>query len=111
MIVALISALSYIIPKMNAADSIDRQWDDMVDVALHDPLEAVAYPEHAHLLDPRPDSGGTNNTVDAGGGAAADENGEVLMALHRTMVAEFRAWELHTLPEWAATAPPVTHGY
>ena len=50
--------------------------------ALHDPLEAVADAEDLDALEPGADGGGADDAVDAGGGAAADEDGEFLRGAH-----------------------------
>jgi hypothetical protein len=66
--------------EMDAADVVDVEWDDLRSVALHDVFEAVP---DAEDLDPREtgaDGGRTDDAVDAGGGAAADENGQFSFA-------------------------------
>ena len=55
---------------------------DVVDVALHDPLEAVADAEDLDAFERAADGGGADDAVDAGGGAAADEDGELLLMAH-----------------------------
>ena len=50
----------------------------VLDVALHDPLEAVADADDLDAFEPAADGRGADDAVDAGGGAAADENCEPL---------------------------------
>ena len=68
--------------EVDAADRLDRERHDVVDVALHDPLEAVAQAEDLEALELGADGGGADDAVDAGGGAAADENGELSVMFH-----------------------------
>ena len=55
---------------------------DVVDVALHDPLEAVADAQDLDTLEDAADRRRADDAVDAGGGAAPDENGESLLMAH-----------------------------
>ena len=53
-----------------------------VDVALHDPLEAVADADDVDAFEAGADGGRADDAVDAGGRAAADENGEIVRSCH-----------------------------
>jgi hypothetical protein len=55
---------------------------DVVHVALHQPLEAVADAEHLDALEHSADGGGADHAVDAGGGAAAHQDGHLLRVMH-----------------------------
>ena len=55
----------------------------MVDVALHEPLEAVLDAEHLDALEQRADGRRADDAVDAGRRAAADEDRELLSLAHR----------------------------
>ena len=68
--------------EMDPADGVDGQRHDVVDVALHDPLEAVADADDVDALEPGADGRRADDAVDAGGRAAADQNGEIVMVLH-----------------------------
>ena len=59
---------------------------DVVDVALHEPLEAVADAEDVEPFEPGADGRRADDAVDAGGGAAADQDGEPLMMFHDASV-------------------------
>src|SRR4029453_6464181 len=47
----------------------------VIDVAAHDPVEAVLDPQHLDVVEPGADGGGTDDAVDAGRGAAARREG------------------------------------
>ena len=68
--------------EVDAAHLVDGQRAHVVDVALHDPLEAVADAEDLDALEHAADGRGADDAVDAGGGAAADENGQSLLMAH-----------------------------
>ena len=68
---------------MDAADGVDREADDVIDVALHHPLEAVAQAEHLEPLEFSADGRGADHGIDAGRRAAAHENGELSVMFHR----------------------------
>ena len=55
---------------------------DVIDVALHDPLEAVADAEDLDAFERGADGRRADDAVDAGGGAAADQDGEIVMVVH-----------------------------
>ncbi len=71
---------------MDAADLFDLERDDLVDVALHDPFEAVADADDFDAFEAAADGRRADHAVDAGSGAAADENCEPLVTA--TMVAQ-----------------------
>ncbi len=62
--------------------SSGREWRDVGDVTLHDPLEAVADTDDVDAFQNSADRGGRYDTVDPGGGTSADEDGEMLMLTH-----------------------------
>ena len=64
---------------MDAADGVDRERDDVVDVALHEPLEAVADADDVDAFEPGADRRRADDAVDAGRRAAADEDCELVM--------------------------------
>ena len=66
-------------PEVDPADVFDPERDDMVDVALHDPLEAVPDAQDLDVLELGPDRGRANDAVDAGGGSAADQDGQLVL--------------------------------
>ena len=68
--------------EVNAADGLDRQRDDVIDVALHDPLEPVADADDVDALEPGADRRRADDAVDAGRRSAADENGQRMVMLH-----------------------------
>ena len=59
---------------------------DVVDVALHEPLEAVADAERPRRPRARADGGRADDAVDARGGSAADEDRELSVHLPRLRV-------------------------
>src|SRR5215207_781486 len=67
---------------MDAAHRLDGQGGDMIDVALHEPLEAISNPDDVDAFEPRADRRRRDDTVDTGGGSAADKNGQPLMMFH-----------------------------
>ena len=69
-------------PEVNAAHRFDGQRDDVIDVALHDPFEAVANAEHVDPIEPGPNRRRPNHAVDARGRSSADENSERLVMFH-----------------------------
>ena len=62
--------------EVDPADGLDGQRGDTADVALHDPLEAVADAEHLGACQAGANGGGTNDGVDAGRGTATNEDGD-----------------------------------
>ena len=68
--------------EVDAAHLLDGQGGDPVHVAVHDPLEAVADPEHLHPFEHAADGGGADHAVDPGGGPSAHEDGESLLMAH-----------------------------
>jgi hypothetical protein len=55
----------------------------MRNVAFHQPLESVFNPKDVHPTEATSNGGGFNDTIDAGGWSAPDQNGE------------FRRWGIH----------------
>ena len=68
--------------EMDPADGVDRQRGDVVDVPLHEPLEAVADADDVEPFEAGADGGRGDDAVDAGGGAAADEDRKTLVMFH-----------------------------
>ena len=62
--------------EVNAADGIDRERDDVIDVALHDPRKPVADADDVDALEPGADGRCADDRIDAGGRAASDQDGE-----------------------------------
>ena len=60
--------------------------DDVVDIALHDPFEAIAQPDDLEPLELGPDGRGADDGVDAGRRSAADQNGEFPVMLHGRII-------------------------
>jgi hypothetical protein len=60
---------------MDSADLIDLQFLDAVDVAVHDPLEAVADPDDVDSFQAASDRRGADDAIDTGGRTAPNENG------------------------------------
>src|SRR4026209_1753947 len=67
---------------MYAAHVLNRQRRDVLDVALHDPFEAVANADHVHTLEPCTDRRGADDAVQARRGTAPAEDGELVMLIH-----------------------------
>ena len=61
--------------EVNPAHRLDGQGHRLVGVPLHDPLEPVADADDVDAAETGADGGGADDAVDAGGGAAADEDG------------------------------------
>ncbi len=57
---------------------VDGERRDVVDVALHDPLEAVADADDVDAFELGADGGRADDAVDAGGRTAADEDANFL---------------------------------
>jgi hypothetical protein len=60
---------------VHPADLLDLERHDMIGVALHDPLESVADPDHLDTFEASADRRGADDAVDTGGWAPTDENG------------------------------------
>ena len=71
-------------PEMDPAHGVDVERDHMIDVALHDPLEAVAEPDDVNPFEPGADGRRADDAVDPWGGASTDQDREILMVLHRS---------------------------
>ena len=55
----------------------------MVDIALHDPLEAVSQPDDVYFFEPGADGRRADDAVNAGGRPATDEDREIVMVHHK----------------------------
>src|SRR5579862_3356763 len=73
---------------MNPADCVDGQGGHMGDIALHDPFEAIAQPDDVYLLESGADGRRPDDAVDARGGPATDEDGEIVVVVHTSMITE-----------------------
>src|SRR5215510_1545820 len=69
-------------PEVDAADRLDAERGHVVEVAAHDPFEAVSDPDDLHVLHARADRGRADHAVDTGGRATSDEDGELLVLSH-----------------------------
>jgi hypothetical protein len=68
--------------KMNPAHRVDGERDDMIDVAAHQPVEAVTDADDVEALDAGPDGGGADDAVNSRSGTAADEDDEPPVTFH-----------------------------
>src|SRR6185436_17649050 len=69
-------------PEVDAARVLDGQAAAVLDVALHDPFEAVLDAEHLDAFERGTDGRGADHGVDAGRGSAADEDGHAFAGRH-----------------------------
>src|SRR6185437_7211415 len=69
--------------KVDPAHLADVERGDVVDVAVHDPLEPVAHAEHIDRLQPGPDRGRPDHTIDPRRRAAADQDRQCPPLGHR----------------------------
>src|SRR5438552_12919831 len=67
---------------MLAADAVDRQRRDMIDVAMHHPFEPVADADDVHAVELRADGRRADHAVDAGRRPSADQDREMLLTVH-----------------------------
>ena len=82
--------------EVDAADVVDAERRHVVDVAPHDPLEAVADAEHVDPLEDRADGGRADHAVDAGRRAAADQDRQFLPLTHPTEASTPSLWRAAT---------------
>ena len=68
--------------EMDPADALDGQAYDMVDVPLHEPLKAVRTPTTSTPSSSDRDGRRADDAVDARGGTARDQNGQLLALAH-----------------------------
>ena len=68
--------------KVDAADLVDAERDDVIGVAAHDPFEAVANANHFDAVEPAANSRRTDHAIDARGGASAHENCKTILWIH-----------------------------
>jgi hypothetical protein len=91
--------------EVDPADRVDGQGGGVIDVALHEPLEAVAHADDVDAFEPGADGGRGDDTVDAGGGAAADEDRETLvMFRHGDDEIDFRNVDASTVGQRAGAS-------
>src|SRR5262245_41605668 len=67
---------------MDAADDIDRQRHDVLDVAIHQSREAVAHSNDVHALEGGADRCRADDAVDAGCWSTANQDGQLLVMFH-----------------------------
>jgi len=67
---------------VDPADHVDREGRDVFDVTVHQALESVAHANDVHAVKRGADRRGADHAVDAGGGSAADQDGELLVMFH-----------------------------
>ena len=77
--------------EMDAADAFDRERRDVIDVALHDPFEPVAQADDVDALEPGADGRRCDDAVEAGSGAAAAENCQLVVGVHVAVIVISRA--------------------
>jgi hypothetical protein len=74
---------------VDAADQVDGQRHDVVDVAAHQPFEAVADADDFDAFEAGANRRRADHAVDAGRRSSADENGEAAVrigrGIHRVM--------------------------
>ena len=70
-------------PEVNAADRLDGEGRDVIDVAVHDPLEPVADADDVDARQPSPDRGRADDAVDTGGRSPGHEDRQFVFR-HRT---------------------------
>ena len=90
--------------EMDPADRLDGERHHVIDVAAHDPFEPVAQADHLDALETRANRRGADDAVDPWGGAAADENCEVVVMLHPLILADRRGptpWGLAVRPRFS----------
>ena len=63
-------------------ETVNGERCDVLDVSLHEPLEAVTDADDVHAFEPGADGGGRDDAVDARGGTAADQYRQSLMVFH-----------------------------
>ena len=92
-------------PEVDPGDLVDRERVDVLDVPLHEPLEAVADAEDGDALELGADRGRADDAVDAGRRSAADEDRHVLV-LARGHEASVRRGSLRQRGRDAGTGRP-----
>ena len=71
--------------EVDAGDRINGQRAGVIDVALHEPLEAILDAEHVDALEQCADGGGGDDAVDAGRRPSAHEDREFLAVRHEAL--------------------------
>ena len=72
--------------EVDAADRIDREWGDVFDISLHQPLESVAHAHDVHSFEGGSNRRSTDDCIDAGGRAAPHQDGQFLMMFHASII-------------------------
>src|SRR5690349_968568 len=83
---------------MDARDRLNVERTDLRQIALHDPLVAVADPEDVVAGQARADRGGADHAVDTRGGTAADQNRDLLLFRHGGQSALYQSFSALTPP-------------
>ncbi len=78
--------------EVDAADTGHGQFDDVVDVTLHDPLEAVADADDLHARELGADRRRADDAVDARRRSTADKDGELAVLTHRARSFAVDTW-------------------
>ena len=91
--------------EVDPADIIDRQPLGMIDIAAHDPFEAVFNAHHFHAFQDGPDGGGADNAVDARGRAAANQNGQFLWRFYHDMILLVKVGVCHRCATFPGYSP------
>ena len=73
-------------PEVHATHRVDRQRLRVLDVALHDPLEAFLEAEHLVALERGSNGRSTDDAVDSGSGAPAYEDRDPLLLVHAALL-------------------------
>src|SRR5215208_3827395 len=96
---------------MDAADAFDRQRRDVIDVALHNPLESIAHAKDIYAFQAGTDGRRADDAVQPWRRAAAAQDGELVVLVHEADIVIFREscaqlWERRRQLRrfsWAAT--------
>ena len=82
--------------EVDAADGIDRKRRHMLDVALHQPLESVAHAYNVHAFERGTNCRSADDSVDAGGRSAPDQDGQFLVMFHASII----GWPASKIRPW-----------
>src|SRR5262245_22887004 len=72
--------------EVDAAHGIDGQRRDVLDIALHQPLESVANADDVYSLERGANGRGADDRVDAGGWTASDQDSQLLVMFHSSII-------------------------
>src|SRR5262245_59430883 len=68
--------------KVNAADGVDRERNNMVEIPLHQPFESVPHADHVYAFECGANGCSTDHRVDTGGGSSPNQDRQLLMMFH-----------------------------